>query len=141
MAEMDTISILKAQPQSTASGNKQALISLFEKNDLAFLGNSLQILGYRIVSFGGTTLALENAWVSTTKVEQLTCFPKILDGHVKTLHPNIQGGILPRRDQKHHMEALNEHGIGTFDVVVVNLYPFYDKVSSRGIEFEDEIET
>ena len=86
-------------------------------------------------------MALENAWVSTTKVEQLTCFPKILDGHVKTLHPNIQGGILPRRDQKHHMEALNEHGIGTFDVVVVNLYPFYDKVSSRGIEFENEIET
>ncbi|KAJ9680434.1 hypothetical protein PVL29_019686 [Vitis rotundifolia] len=65
----------------------------------------------------------------------------MLDGHVKTLHPNIHGGILPRRDQKHHMEALNEHGIGTFDVVVVNLYPFYDIVSYREIEFEDEIET
>nr|CAN69631.1 hypothetical protein VITISV_004392 [Vitis vinifera] len=65
----------------------------------------------------------------------------MLDGHVKTLHPNIHGGILARRDQKHHMEALNEHGIGTFDVVVVNLYPFYDKVSLGGIEFEDEIET
>ena len=65
----------------------------------------------------------------------------MLDGHVKTLHPNIHGGILARRDQKHHMEALNEHGIGTFDVLVVNLYPFYEKVSLGGIEFEDEIET
>ena len=100
MAETDTISILKAQSQSTASGNKQALISLSGKNDLAFLGNSLQSLGYRIVSTGGTTSTLENAGVFITKVKQLTCFPKILDGHVKTLHPNIHGGILPRRDQK-----------------------------------------
>lgn len=140
MAEADTISILKAQSQSTASGNKQALISLSDKKDLAFLGNGLQSLGYTIVSTGGTASALENAGVSVTKVEQLTCFPEMLDGRVKTLHPNIHGGILARRDQKLHMEALNEHGIGTFDVVVVNLYPFYDKVSSGGIEFEDGIE-
>ncbi|KAJ9672790.1 hypothetical protein PVL29_026140 [Vitis rotundifolia] len=80
--------------------------------------------------------------VSATKVEQLTCFPEMLDGRVKTLHLSIHGGILARRDQKHHMEALNEHGIGTFDVVVVvNLYPFHDEVFSGGIEFEDEIET
>ncbi|TYH94622.1 hypothetical protein ES332_A12G052300v1 [Gossypium tomentosum] len=65
----------------------------------------------------------------------------MLDGRVKTLHPNIHGGILARRDQKHHMEVLNEHGIGTFDVVVVNLYPFYDKVTSTGgIAFDDGIE-
>ncbi|OVA18952.1 AICARFT/IMPCHase bienzyme [Macleaya cordata] len=64
-----------------------------------------------------------------------------LVGRVKTLHPNIDGGILARRDQKHHMEALDKHGIGTFDLVVVNLYPFYDKVSSSGsITFEDGIE-
>ncbi|MCI22339.1 bifunctional purine biosynthesis protein PurH, partial [Trifolium medium] len=68
-------------------------------------------------------------------------FSTQLDGRVKTLHPNIHGGILARRDQKHHIEALSTHGIGTFDVVVVNLYPFYDKVtSSGGIEFEDGIE-
>ncbi|KAJ9707899.1 hypothetical protein PVL29_000126 [Vitis rotundifolia] len=140
MAEADTISILKAQSPSTASGNKQALISLSDKKDLAFLGTGLQSLGYTIVSTGGTALALENAGVSVTKVEQLTCFPEMLDGRVKTLHPNIHGGILARRDQKQHMEALNEHGIGTFDLVVVNLYPFYDKVSSGGIEFEDGIE-
>ncbi|KAK9111378.1 hypothetical protein Scep_018897 [Stephania cephalantha] len=65
----------------------------------------------------------------------------MLDGRVKTLHPSIHGGILAKRDQKHHMEALNKHGIGTFDIVVVNLYPFYDKVSSKsGITFDDGIE-
>ncbi|KAK6139521.1 hypothetical protein DH2020_026721 [Rehmannia glutinosa] len=89
----------------------------------------------------GTASALESSGVSVTKVEELTRFPEMLDGRVKTLHPNIHGGILARRDQDHHMEALDNHGIGTFDVVVVNLYPFYDKVSSStGISFEDGIE-
>ncbi|XP_062073095.1 uncharacterized protein LOC133777482 isoform X1 [Humulus lupulus] len=125
----------------THSGNKQALISLSDKRDLALLGGALQKLGYTIVSTGGTASALETAGVSVTKAEQLTRFPEMLDGRVKTLHPNIHGGILARRDQKHHMEALNEHGIGAFDVVVVNLYPFYDTVTStKEIEFEHGIE-
>ncbi|KAL6225458.1 hypothetical protein ACLB2K_004308 [Fragaria x ananassa] len=131
----------EAQFSTSASGDRQALISLSDKNNLAFLGNGLQSLGYKIVSTGGTASALESAGVSVTKVEELTCFPEMLDGRVKTLHPNIHGGILARRDQKHHMEALSNHGIGIFDVVVVNLYPFYDKVTSTGgIEFEDGIE-
>lgn len=117
------------------------MISLSDKKDLASLGIGLQELGYTIVSTGGTATSLENAGVSVTKVEQLTCFPEMLDGRVKTLHPNIHGGILARRDQKHHMDALSELGIGTFDLVVVNLYPFYDKVTSAGgIDFEDGIE-
>ncbi|XVE48463.1 hypothetical protein DITRI_Ditri01bG0004300 [Diplodiscus trichospermus] len=141
MSDSQTLSVPTHDPQSSAPGNKQALISLSDKKDLAFLGTSLQELGYTIVSTGGTASALENAGVSVTKVEQLTCFPEMLDGRVKTLHPNIHGGILARRDQKHHIEALNKHGIGTFDVVVVNLYPFYDKVTSAGgIDFEDGIE-
>ncbi|EEF31664.1 bifunctional purine biosynthesis protein PurH [Ricinus communis] len=141
MADSQTLSVSKNQPQSPSSGNKQALISLSDKRDLALLGRGLQNLGYTIVSTGGTASSLESAGVSVTKVEQLTSFPEMLDGRVKTLHPNIHGGILARRDQKHHMEALNEHGIGTFDVVVVNLYPFYDKVTSSGqIDFEDGIE-
>ncbi|AET00779.2 bifunctional purine biosynthesis protein PurH isoform X2 [Medicago truncatula] len=130
-------------PKSASSthGSKQALISLSDKKDLAFVGNGLQELGFTIVSTGGTASALESAGVAVTKVEQLTQFPEMLDGRVKTLHPNIHGGILARRDQKHHIEALSTHGIGTFDVVVVNLYPFYDKVTSTGgIEFEDGIE-
>ncbi|XP_022726961.1 uncharacterized protein LOC111282928 [Durio zibethinus] len=140
MADSQTLAVPKHDPQCSAPGNKQALISLSDKKDLAFLGTGLQELGYTIVSTGGTASALENDCVSVTKVEQLTCFPEMLDGRVKTLHPNIHGGILARRDRKHHMEALNKHGIGTFDVVVVNLYPFYDKVTSGGIDFEDGIE-
>ncbi|KAL5773641.1 hypothetical protein ACOSQ2_013565 [Xanthoceras sorbifolium] len=142
MSLSETISTSPSHhPHLPTPGNKQALISLSDKKDLGILGTGLQELGYTIVSTGGTATALEKAGVSVTKVEQLTCFPEMLDGRVKTLHPNIHGGILARRDQKHHMEALNEHGIGTFDVVVVNLYPFYDKVTSAGvIDFDDGIE-
>ncbi|XP_049376277.1 uncharacterized protein LOC125841236 [Solanum stenotomum] len=131
----------QSAPKLSTSGRKQALISLSDKTDLAKLGNGLQELGYTIVSTGGTASALEGAGVSVTKVEELTRFPEMLDGRVKTLHPGIHGGILARRDQEHHMEALEKHEIGTFDVVVVNLYPFYAKVSSSsGISFEDGIE-
>uniref|UniRef100_A0A0A8ZCA3 MGS-like domain-containing protein n=1 Tax=Arundo donax TaxID=35708 RepID=A0A0A8ZCA3_ARUDO len=119
---------------------KQALISLSDKTDLANLGSGLQRLGFSIISTGGTASSLEAAGVNVTKVEEITHFPEMLDGRVKTLHPSIHGGILARRDQEHHLKALNEHGIGTFDVVVVNLYPFYDKVSSGAISFEDGIE-
>ncbi|KAF6990516.1 hypothetical protein CFC21_007699 [Triticum aestivum] len=121
-------------------GVKQALISLSDKTDLANLGNGLQSLGFSIISTGGTASSLEAAGVNVTKVEQITHFPEMLDGRVKTLHPSIHGGILARRDQEHHLKALNEHGIGTFDVVVVNLYPFYGKVTSGAISFEDGIE-
>lgn len=131
----------RAGVSSRASGTKQALISLSDKKDLALLANGLQELGYTIVSTGGTALAIEKAGIPVTKVEEITNFPEMLDGRVKTLHPGVHGGILARRDQNHHMEALNAHGIGTFDVVVVNLYPFYDKVtSSSNISFDDGIE-
>lgn len=136
-----TVTVTTHDSKSPASGNRLALISLSDKKDLALLGNGLQDLGYKIVSTGGTASALESAGLSVTKVEQITSFPEMLDGRVKTLHPNVHGGILARRDQKHHMEALSKHGIGTFDVVVVNLYPFYEKVTSTGgIEFEDGVE-
>uniref|UniRef100_A0A0V0IKX0 Putative bifunctional purine biosynthesis protein purH-like n=1 Tax=Solanum chacoense TaxID=4108 RepID=A0A0V0IKX0_SOLCH len=137
----ETVATSQSAPKLSTSGRKQALISLSDKTDLAKLGNGLQELGYTIVSTGGTASALEGAGVSVTKVEELTRFPEMLDGRVKTLHPGIHGGILARRDQEHHMEALEKHEIGTFDVVVVNLYPFYAKVSSSsGISFEDGIE-
>lgn len=137
----ETVATPQSSPKLSTSGRKQALISLSDKTDLAKLGNGLQELGYTIVSTGGTASALEGAGVSVTKVEELTRFPEMLDGRVKTLHPGIHGGILARRDQEHHMEALEKHEIGTFDVVVVNLYPFYAKVSSSsGISFEDGIE-
>ncbi|CAA2980279.1 bifunctional purine biosynthesis [Olea europaea subsp. europaea] len=140
-AMADTLSNPKLDSKSSVAGRRQALISLSDKNDLALLGRGLQDLGFTIVSTGGTASALESSGVSVTKVEELTSFPEMLDGRVKTLHPSVHGGILARRDLKHHMEALENHGIGTFDVVVVNLYPFYSKVSSSSkISFEDGIE-
>ncbi|KAL8502180.1 hypothetical protein ACS0TY_021335 [Phlomoides rotata] len=140
-AMAETLSIPNLDSKSSISGKRQALISLSDKTDLCTLGTGLQELGFTIVSTGGTASALESSGVSVTKVEELTSFPEMLDGRVKTLHPSIHGGILAKRDQKHHMEALNSHGINTFDVVVVNLYPFHDKVSSSsGISFEDGIE-
>ncbi|XP_055820870.1 uncharacterized protein LOC129889544 [Solanum dulcamara] len=140
-AMAETVATPQSAPKLSTSGRKQALISLSDKTDLAKLGSGLQELGYTIVSTGGTASALERAGVSVTKVEELTRFPEMLDGRVKTLHPGIHGGILARRDQEHHMEALEKHEIGAFDVVVVNLYPFYAKVSSSsGISFEDGIE-
>ncbi|GJY74626.1 AICARFT/IMPCHase bienzyme family protein [Tanacetum coccineum] len=121
-------------------GSKNALISLSDKKNLDLLAAGLQELGYTIVSTGGTASALEKAGISVTKVEELTNFPEMLDGRVKTLHPNVHGGILARRDQSHHMEALKKHSIGTFELVVVNLYPFYAKVSSAsGVTFDDGI--
>ncbi|KAA0055377.1 bifunctional purine biosynthesis protein PurH [Cucumis melo var. makuwa] len=141
MADGETITFSSKLTIPSASGKKLALISLSDKKNLAFLGNGLQELGYTIVSTGGTASTLESSGVHVTKVEEVTCFPEMLDGRVKTLHPSIHGGILARRDQGHHMDALKKHGIGTFDVVVVNLYPFYEKVtSSQGINFEDGIE-
>ncbi|GMH02693.1 hypothetical protein Nepgr_004532 [Nepenthes gracilis] len=129
------------ESESPCMVTKQALISLSDKKDLAMLGGGLQSLGYKIVSTGGSASALENAGILVTKVEKVTCFPEMLDGRVKTLHPYIHAGILAKRDLKHHMSALSDHGIGTFDVVVVNLYPFYDKVTSTGgVEFEEGLE-
>ncbi|AQK40972.1 bifunctional purine biosynthesis protein PurH [Zea mays] len=140
MATADTGASTVTDSRLRATGVKQALISLSDKTDLANLGNGLQRLGFSIISTGGTASSLEASGVNVTKVEEITQFPEMLDGRVKTLHPSIHGGILARRDQEHHLKALKEHGIGTFDVVVVNLYPFYDKVTSGAISFEDGIE-
>ncbi|KAL8217373.1 hypothetical protein R6Q57_020746 [Mikania cordata] len=130
-----------ASSVASPSASKQALISLSDKKNLDILATELQELGYTIVSTGGTASALENAGISVTKVEELTKFPEMLDGRVKTLHPNVHGGILARRDQSHHMEALEKHRISTFELVVVNLYPFYEKVtSSIGVSFDEGVE-
>ncbi|KMS99564.1 hypothetical protein BVRB_1g022600 [Beta vulgaris subsp. vulgaris] len=141
MALSATISASQLESSRSGSQTKRALISLSDKTDLAMLGSGLRSLGYTIVSTGGTATSLEDIGVYVTKVEQLTCFPEMLDGRVKTLHPYIHGGILARRDLQHHMDAIEKHGFGTFDVVVVNLYPFYDKVTSAGgVHFEEGIE-
>lgn len=133
----------RAQTSISSNARKHALISLSDKRDVDILGRGLQELGYSIISTGGTTKALEQAGITVIKVEEVTSFPEMLGGRVKTIHPNINGGILARRDQDQdrHMEDLYDHGIRMFDIVVVNLYPFYEMVtSSSEVTFEDGIE-
>ncbi|HKX47948.1 MAG TPA: bifunctional phosphoribosylaminoimidazolecarboxamide formyltransferase/IMP cyclohydrolase [Gaiellaceae bacterium] len=102
----------------------RALISVYDKSGLAEFASGLVELGFELVSSGGTATALAEAGLTVTKVEELTGFPELLDGRVKTLHPRIHAGILARHDRSDDLSALEEHSIEPFDLVCVNLYPF-----------------
>jgi phosphoribosylaminoimidazolecarboxamide formyltransferase/IMP cyclohydrolase len=118
---------------------KRALLSVYRKDGIVELARGLASRGFEIVSTGGTGEALKKEGVKATGVSQATGFPEILDGRVKTLHPTIHGGILARRDLAEHQKALAAHKIRPIDVVVVNLYPFEDKVA-KGAPFAEAIE-
>lgn len=107
---------------------ERALISLSDKTGLEELAKGLKELGIEIISTGGTAETIQKAGVPVKKVEEVTGFPEILDGRVKTLHPKIHGGILARRKKKKDRETLRNLGIETIDMVVVNLYPFSETV-------------
>ena len=117
----------------------RALVSVHDKEGLAELGKGLASRGYEIVSTGGTAEELRRHGVAVTAVAEATGFPEILDGRVKTLHPKVHGGILARRGDAAHRKALKQHGIVAIDVVVVNLYPFEDKVA-KGAAFDEAVE-
>jgi phosphoribosylaminoimidazolecarboxamide formyltransferase / IMP cyclohydrolase len=102
----------------------RALISVYDKAGVAEFARGLVELGFELVSSGGTATALEEAGLTVTKVEELTGFPELLDGRVKTLHPRVHAGILARRDRSDDLADLEEHSIEPFDLVCVNLYPF-----------------
>lgn len=119
---------------------RTALISVSDKMGLADLAAGLQQSGVQIYSTGGTRRYLEETGVEVLDVAGYTGFPEMLDGRVKTLHPKIFGGILARRDREDHMDAIEEHGIVPFDLVVVNLYPFAATASRPGTSREDCIE-
>ncbi len=118
---------------------KRALISVYDKSNLLTLANFLVKNDVEIVSTGGTFKYLSDNGITATEIFAVTNFPEMLDGRVKTLHPNIHGGILAIRDNKVHMETIEKHGICTIDMVVVNLYPFYNEVQ-KDISFEEKIE-
>lgn len=118
----------------------RALLSVSDKTGLVDLAAGLVALGFELVSTGGTRRHLEAAGLAVTGVSEVTGFPEILDGRVKTLHPKIHGGILADRSQPSHMAALAEHGIQRFDLVVVNLYPFERTVEKPGIAEAEGIE-
>ena len=118
----------------------KALISVFDKTGVENLGQRLASAGYELVSTGGTHRSLTDAGVPVTQVSDLSGFPEILDGRVKTLHPAIHGGLLARRDSADQLRELAQHGIDTIDVVVVNLYPFADTISRAGATLDDALE-
>ncbi|ADV67549.1 bifunctional phosphoribosylaminoimidazolecarboxamide formyltransferase/IMP cyclohydrolase [Deinococcus maricopensis] len=117
---------------------KRALISVSDKSGVVEFARSLVEGGWEVLSTGGTMTALAEAGVPVTKVSDVTGFPEILDGRVKTLHPNIHGGILARREDA-HLAELAAHGIGTIDLVCVNLYPFRETVA-RGAPLGEVVE-
>ena len=118
---------------------KRALISVFNKDNILRLATFLREKDVEIISTGGTFKYLKDNGIAVTEVSEITDFPEMLDGRVKTLHPKIHGGILAIRDNKEHMKKIEEYGIKTIDMVVVNLYPFFDKVQ-EDLTFEEKIE-
>ncbi|MBC7986681.1 MAG: bifunctional phosphoribosylaminoimidazolecarboxamide formyltransferase/IMP cyclohydrolase [Sphingomonadaceae bacterium] len=117
----------------------RALLSVSDKTGLVELGRALARHGVELVSTGGTAAALREAGLEVRDVADLTGFPEMMDGRVKTLHPTVHGGLLAARDNPHHAAAMAAHGIGAIDLVVVNLYPFVETVM-RGAERSEIIE-
>ena len=118
---------------------RRALLSVSDKTGLAQLGQALAARGVELVSTGGTATALRAAGLSVLDVSELTGFPEMMDGRVKTLHPKVHGGLLAVRDNPEHTAAMAEHAIGAIDLVVVNLYPFAQTVT-RGAARDEVIE-
>jgi len=118
----------------------RAIISVSNKTGIADFARGLKELGIEIFSTGGTKKSLEAAGVKIHSISELTGFPEILDGRVKTLHPAVHGGILARRDLPQHLSQLSQNRIELIDMVVVNLYPFVETVTKAGVSLEEALE-
>ena len=118
----------------------RALLSVSDKTGIVEFAQALHALNVQLLSTGGTAKLLAEAGLPVTEVAEVTQFPEMLDGRVKTLHPKVHGGLLARRDLPAHMAALQEHGIDTIDLLVVNLYPFEATVAKVGCTLADAIE-
>ena len=119
---------------------KRALVSVSDKTGLVDFVSGLQAAGWEIIATGGTQKLLENSGVKTIGISDVTGFPEICDGRVKTLHPKVHGGLLARRDEPSHLQALEENGISFIDLVCVNLYPFRETIAKEGVSMADAIE-
>ena len=119
---------------------KRALVSVSDKTNLVPFVSSLVELGYEIISTGGTKKALEAAGIKTIGISEVTDFPEIMDGRVKTLHPKVHGALLCVRDNPDHVRQIEELGIQYIDLVCVNLYPFKETVQKPGVSHEEIIE-
>jgi len=119
---------------------QRAILSVTDKTGLVDFARKLSALGIELVSTGGTAKLLRDSGVTVKDISELTGFPEMLDGRVKTLHPKVHGGILHRRDDPKHVAAVKEHGIQPIDMVVVNLYAFEKTAAKPGVAFEELIE-
>ena len=113
---------------------ERALLSVWDKAGLVDLARALHEMGVELVSSGNTSAALSEAGIPVTRVEDVTGSPEMLDGRVKTLHPKIHGGLLADRGKESHRADLETHGIRGFDLVVSNLYPFFDRPDIETID-------
>lgn len=118
----------------------RALISVSDKTGVVEFARKLSGLGWEVIATGGTMKLLRESGVEVLNISDVTGFPEICDGRVKTLHPKVHGGLLARRDDPAHVEALRENGIGFIDLVCVNLYPFRETIAKPGVAMEDAIE-
>src|ERR1700724_4228370 len=119
---------------------QRAILSVTDKTGLVDFAKKLSTLGIELVSTGGTAKLLRDSGITVKDISELTGFPEMLDGRVKTLHPKVHGGILHRREDPKHVAAINEHGIAPIDMVVVNLYAFEKTAAKPGVPFEELIE-
>src|SRR3546814_9748862 len=111
---------------------RRALLSVSDKQGLVELAAALDTLGVVLVSTGGSAATLRAAGIAVTDVSEVTGFPEIMDGRVKTLHPAVHGGLLAIRDDAEHVEAMKTHAIEGIDLAVINLYPFEDVRAAGG---------
>lgn len=118
----------------------RALVSVSDKTGLVEFVQGLQQHGWEIIATGGTQRLLEDAGVHTIGISEVTGFPEICDGRVKTLHPKVHGALLARRDEPSHLQALKENGIEFIDMVCVNLYPFRETIAKEGTTMAEAIE-
>ena len=119
---------------------QRAILSVTDKTGLADFAHRLSKMGVQLVSTGGTAKLLRDSGINVSDISELTGFPEMLDGRVKTLHPKVHGGILHMRSKAEHVTAIREHGIQPIDMVVVNLYAFEKTAEKPGVEFDEIIE-
>jgi len=119
---------------------RRALISVSDKTGILDFARELKRFNVEIISTGGTAKALRDAGIEVREVSDVTKFPEMMDGRIKTLHPRIHGALLGLRDKPEHLEAMREHGIEPIDMVVVNLYPFEQTIAHEGVTLEEAIE-
>ena len=119
---------------------KRALISVSDKSGVVDFAASLIKAGWEVIATGGTMKLLRDSGLEIINISDVTGFPEICDGRVKTLHPSIHGGILARRDMRSHVKELKINAIEYIDLVCVNLYPFRETISREGVTMDDAIE-